>query len=254
MKVIILAGGFGTRISDINKDIPKPMLPIGNRPIIWHIMNYYTKFGFNDFVIALGYKSEIIKEYFYNYYYKNSNFTVNLNSGEIDLIESTKINWKVSLIETGINSLTGKRLMKLKKYINNKRFFLTYGDGLSNINIKQLLNFHIKNKKFATLSAVRPTARFGELKISNNKVVKFEEKPQITDGWINGGFFVFEPEFFNYLSNKNEMLEREPILRALKDKQLMSFKHNGFWQPMDTRRDYDSLNKLWNNKKAPWDI
>ena len=237
MKVVILAGGYGTRIADVSSDlIPKPMIPIGNKPIIWHIMNIFARFGYNDFVIALGYKSKIIREYFNN-----------------NIIENKESKWKIRLINTGLDSLTGTRLYKLRKHLSNERFFLTYGDGLSNININKLLNFHIKNKKKITMSAVRPPARFGEIYFKKNNVISFEEKPQIQNGWINGGFFVVEPGFLKFLnSKKNEMLERDPLKKAIKGNELTAYKHNSFWQCMDTKRDYDYLNLLWKQKKYLW--
>ena len=227
MKVVILCGGKGTRLAEETKLIPKPMVKIGNKPILIHIMNIYQKYGFNEFVLAVGYRGFVIE----NYLKKNKKF-------------------KVKIFKTGLNNLTGKRLFKLRNYLKNERFMLTYGDGVTNQNLKSLLNFHVKNKKIATLTAVRPPTRFGELSLNNKSTVnKFEEKPHINQGWINGGFFVFEPQIFNFLSNKNTMLEREPINKLVKKKQLAAYQYRGFWHCMDTMRDKILLNKIWRKKK-----
>jgi len=218
-KVVILAGGFGTRISDYNKTVPKPMITINNKPMLVHIMEHYAKYGFTDFYIALGYKGSVIKKYF-----KNHNFS-----------------WKINLIETGLKTMTGGRLKRLKKYLKSSTFFLTYGDGLSNINIKKLMDFHLKNKKMVTLSAVRPPARFGAIKLRGNLVKYFKEKSKMDEGWINGGFFVINPDFFNYIEGDQTFLEREPLEKITKKKQLAAYKHPGFWQCMDTKRDKDKL-------------
>ena len=233
MKTVILCGGLGSRLSEETKTKPKPMVKIGNDPILIHIMKIYQKYGFNNFILALGYKKNIIIDYFK----KNKNKE-----------------WDIEFVDTGKNSQTGNRLLKLKKkLIKEENFFLTYGDGLTNLNINKLLNFHKKNKKIATLTAVRPPARFGELKIQKAGLVrKFEEKNQINQGWINGGFFVFNKRIFNYLPKYQCMLEREPMVKLTKDKQLNALKHNGFWQCMDTLRDNNLLNKLWNSGKSKW--
>ena len=219
MKVVILAGGLGTRISEYTKTIPKPMVKINGKPIILRIMNYFAKAGHHDFYIALGYKGSVIKKYF-----KNHNFS-----------------WKINLIETGLKTMTGGRLKRLKKYLKSSTFFLTYGDGLSNINIKKLMDFHLKNKKMVTLSAVRPPARFGAIKLKGNLVKYFKEKSKMDEGWINGGFFVINPDFFNYIEGDQTFLEREPLEKITKKKQLAAYKHPGFWQCMDTKRDKDKL-------------
>ena len=229
MKVVILAGGKGTRISEYTKILPKPMIKIGTKPILEHIINYYIKFGFKDFIIASGYKHRIIKDYF-----KKKNFSA-----------------KINVIDTGVETLTGSRIKKLSSELK-ERFMLTYGDGLSNINLRKLLKFHIKNKKKITLTAVHPPARFGELSVVKNTVVNFEEKPQLQKGWINGGFFVVEPEFLNLIGNKNVMLERTPLKKAVKTKNLAAFKHAGFWFCMDTLRDKKVLDNLVKTKKSPW--
>ena len=227
MKVVILAGGFGTRIPEYTKTIPKPMVKIGKYPIIVHIMKHYEKFGFNNFYIALGYKSEVIKKYF-----KNANFK-----------------WKVNLIETGKTTMTGGRVKRLTKYLNNETFLMTYGDGVSNINLKKLLNFHKKNKKLVTMSAVRPPARFGALKLVGNEVKYFKEKSSLDEGWINGGFLVIEPKFLNYIKGDKTYLEKSPLEKCAKEKQLIAYKHKGFWQCMDTKRDKDNLEKIFRKKK-----
>jgi glucose-1-phosphate cytidylyltransferase len=229
MKVVILAGGKGTRISEYKGSVPKPMVLIGSKPILEHIINYYIKYGFKDFIIAAGYKYKIIKNYFKN----KKKFA------------------KINVINTGVKTLTGSRLKKLENKLKHT-FMLTYGDGLSNINLKKLLDFHKKNKKKITLTAVHPPARFGELFIAKGLVKKFEEKPQLQKGWINGGFFVVEPEFLKLIGNKNVMLERSPIAKAVKTKSLVAYKHNGFWFCMDTLRDKKVLDKMVKNNKCPW--
>ena len=228
MKVVILAGGLGTRISEYTKFIPKPMIKIKGLPILVHIMKHYAKFGFNEFYIALGYKGNVIKNYFKN----------------------TKFNWKVNLINTGKNTMTGGRLKKLKKYLKGKSFFLTYGDGLSDVNISKLLKFHKKNKKLVTVTAVRPPARFGALKLKGNFVSYFKEKSSMDEGWINGGFFVVSKKFLNFIKNDKTYLEREPLESASKLKQLCAYKHNGFWQCIDNKRDLISINNKIKEKKV----
>ena len=254
MKVLILAGGFGTRISEYTEMIPKPMIEIGELPMILHIMDIYSFYGHNDFYIALGYKGELIKEYFRDLSTIKKDFKINLETGDINFIKSESLkqrNWNITLVDTGLNSLTGRRVKLMKPYLENDTFFLTYGDGLTDINLDTLLEFHKKNEKILTISAVRPPARFGELEIFNNKVSEFKEKPQLHQGWINGGFFVAEPSFFDYIPNDNIMLEREPLEKLTNDNQLMAYKHDGFWQCMDTRRDKELLESLY-KKGAPW--
>ncbi|MDC0910281.1 glucose-1-phosphate cytidylyltransferase [Flavobacteriaceae bacterium] len=252
MKVIILAGGFGTRLSEFTELIPKPMVKVGDKPIIWHIMNHYANYGHNDFYLALGYLSEVIKKYFFSYQSLQSDFSVSLKSGDVNFFNSTSLDWKVNCIDTGQATLTGKRIKKLQKYISNEPFLLTYGDGLSNVNIEDLVKFHKSHNKMITMTAVRPKARFGELSIDGNKVVDFKEKPQMAEGWINGGFFVIEPKFFDIIGSENVMLERAPLEKAANMGELMVYKHDGFWQCMDSKRDYDYLNELWNNKDYKW--
>ena len=227
MKIVLLAGGFGTRLSEYTKTIPKPMIEVGGQPMLIHIMKQYAKYGFKDFYIALGYRGEVIKKFF------NKNF----------------FDWKINLIETGQNTMTGGRLKRLKKYVGKSTFMMTYGDGISNVNLDKLLQFHKKNKKLVTLTAVRPPARFGALKLKGNAVSYFKEKSKLDEGWINGGFFVMEPKFLKLIKDDNTYLEREPLEIVTKKKQLAAFRHEGFWQCMDTKRDKDNLNKIFKNKK-----
>ena len=226
MKVIILAGGLGTRLSGYTKSIPKPMINVGGKPIIIHIMKLYARYGFKDFYIALGYKGKIIKNFF----------------------KTNSFNWNINLIETGQNTMTGGRLKRLQKYVGKETFMMTYGDGLSNLNLKKLLKFHKKNKKLVTLTAVRPPARFGALKLKGSRVKYFKEKSKMDEGWINGGFFVMEPEFFKFIKNDGTYLEKEPLEKVCKKNQLSAYRHSGFWQCMDTKRDKDRLNKILNSK------
>lgn len=255
MKTIILCGGLGTRLAEETVVKPKPMVEIGDKPIMWHIMNWYNQFDYNDFVLALGYKGEYIKNYFLNYYSMQSDLKVNLKTGEVDYTEKNSVDWSINLIDTGLNSLTGGRLYNLKNFLNDEEtFMLTYGDGVANVNIKELVSFHKSHGKIATVTAVRPPARFGEMIFGeNNLVTEFAEKPQTTKGWINGGFFVFNKEIFNYL-DKGDMtiLERAPLENLAKDGQLKAFKHSGFWQCMDTIRDKNYLNEIWSQGEAPW--
>ena len=253
MKVVILAGGKGTRISEYTNVIPKPMVPIGNFPIIWHIMKIYAHYGFTDFVVALGYKSEVIKDYFIKFNALNSDFTVDLSNGKIEIHQNKSLDWKVTLVDTGQETMTGGRLKRLKNYLDGDTFMLTYGDGLADINIKDLLNFHLANKKLVTMTAVRPSARFGELELNSNLITSFKEKPQLKDGWINGGFFVMEKEFIDFIKDDTEMLERNPLEIVAKNNQLIAFKHKSFWQCMDNKRDLENLQKLWKDN-PPWII
>ena len=252
MKVIILAGGLGTRLSEYTDSIPKPMVMIGGKPILWHIMKTYAKFELKDFYIALGYKAKIIKEYFLNYRTLNSDFTVNLLSGSIDIHQEDTVDWIVNLIDTGLNSMTGGRVKKMQNLIGNETFLLTYGDAVADINISELIKFHRNHGKMVTVTAVRPEARFGELAIEKNVVTSFKEKPQTTKGWINGGYFVVEPEFFNLITGDNTILEKTPLEKAAQMGELMSYLHDGFWQCMDTKRDKELLEGLWEADNAPW--
>ena len=254
MKVLILAGGLGTRISEYTEKIPKPMVQISDLPILHHIMDIFSHYGHNDFYIALGYKGEVIKNYFKNFSLLNKDFKVNLENGEVEFLKENNLNkrkWNVTLVDTGLNSLTGRRVKLMQPYLENETFFLTYGDGVSDIDLEKLLKFHKDNKKTLTITAVRPQARFGELEIKDGLVIDFKEKPQLHQGWINGGFFVAEPRFFDYISDENIMLEREPLEKLTSIQELVAYKHDGFWQCMDTRRDKQFLEDLY-KKGAPW--
>jgi glucose-1-phosphate cytidylyltransferase len=251
VKVVILAGGLGTRLSEYTEAIPKPMVRIGNKPMLWHIMQRYAKFGHNDFLVALGYKSEVIKEYFLNYKILNSDFTIDLNNGSILSVNSDSVDWKVSLIETGTNTMTGGRVRRLRNNIGDETFLMTYGDGISDIDIDELITFHKTHGKLVTMSAVRPGARFGELELDGTRIISFEEKPQLHEGWINGGFFVMEPAFLDLIDDDETMLERAPLEKAARLGQLMAYRHEGFWQCMDTKRDLEALEALYKNR-APW--
>lgn len=251
MKVIILAGGFGSRLSEFTNVIPKPMVPIGGKPILWHIMNRYSKFGYKDFGVALGYKADIIKNYFANYKVVNSDFTVDLSSGKVESLNNSDVDWRITLIDTGLHTKTGGRIKQMKNHIENETFMMTYGDGIADIDIKKLLEFHRSHGKLVTMTAVRPSARFGELLLEGNTVIRFEEKPQLEEGWVNGGFFVIEPDFLEFIDGDQMMLEREPLEKAAELGQLMAYRHDGFWQCMDTKRDNELLEEMWANG-APW--
>ncbi len=252
MKVVILAGGFGTRLSEYTEAIPKPMVTIGGKPVLWHIMMSYAKYGYTDFNVALGYKAGIVKDYFLNYRAVNSDFSIDLDSGLLTTHQTSKVDWKVTLVDTGLNSMTGGRVKRMKDYIGNEPFMLTYGDGLADIDIASLVKFHGSHGKMVTVSAVHPGARFGELELNGNVVTSFNEKPQITEGWINGGYFVIEPEFLDFIDDDMTILEKDPLERAAEMGELISYKHTGFWQCMDTKRDRDSLEEMWNSGNPPW--
>jgi glucose-1-phosphate cytidylyltransferase len=251
MQVVILAGGFGTRISEHTELVPKPMLPVGGKPMLWHIMQWYAQFGHTEFVIALGYKEEVIRNYFLDFYMNSSDIEVNLQNGETTVLQSNQTDWTVRLISTGLNTMTGGRLKRLRSYIRDETFMFTYGDGVSNIDLHQLLRSHRESNSIATVSAVRPTARFGELKIAANKVLSFDEKPQIESGWINGGFMVLEPDVFDYIAGDETMFEREPLSRIADEGKLSAYLHDGFWQCIDTKREYDRLEEIYRDS-PPW--
>jgi len=257
MKVVILCGGRGTRLREETEFKPKPMIEIGERPILWHIMHIYAHHGFKDFILCLGYKGHMIKDYFLNYHALNNDFTVNLgshNSIQIHGVHEER-DWRVTLADTGNDSQTGTRVKKIEKYVDGDVFMLTYGDGLANINLKKLVEFHKSHGKVGTITGVHPSSRFGELVVSRNKVLSFHEKPQMGTGLINGGFFVFNRSFFRYLdSKKDQALELEPLENLAKDGELMIYPHDGFWQCVDTYRELEVLNNLWNTKKPPWVI
>jgi glucose-1-phosphate cytidylyltransferase len=254
MKVVILAGGLGSRISEESYLKPKPMIKVGNHPILIHIMEYYSKFGFNDFIICLGYKSEVIKEYFLNYKLHNSDVVFDFKKNQTTFLKQGKLDWKVSLIETGDNTMTGGRLKRISHLIDEDNFMMTYGDGLSNINLEKLINFHKKSNVLATVTAVQPTGRFGTLEVERNTnvVKKFIEKPKGDNGWVNGGYFVLNKKVFNYIGDDTTVWEDEPLSNLASEGKLKAFKHEGFWHPMDTLRDKNFLNELWKKNNAPW--
>ncbi len=251
MKTVILAGGLGTRLSEFTENLPKPMVQIGGKPILWHIMNRYAGFGNKDFVLALGYKGDMIKDYFINYRTLNSDFSIDLESGNVKTHISSQVDWRVSLVDTGLHTMTGGRLKRLVNHLGNETFFLTYGDGVANINFHELLEFHKSHGKMVTITAVRPNARFGEIQFGSKGTITFDEKPQLHDGWINGGFMVIEPQFLDIIAGDGTMLEREPFEELSRLGELVAFKHTGFWQCMDNKRDHEVLEELWKNN-APW--
>ena len=254
MKVVILAGGYGTRLSEETDIKPKPMIEIGGKPILWHIMKIYSSYGFNDFIICCGYKGYVIKEYFLNYYNHQNDFTIDLSNGNIDIHNINSEPWKITLVDTGINTLTGGRIKRVKKYINNETFMLTYGDGVSNVNISELIKFHKENNRLATITAVQPPGRFGALDINDTLVRKFIEKPSGDGAWINGGFFLLEPDIMDYIEGDLTIWEQEPLMMLSKKNQLSAYKHTGFWKPMDTLRDKIELENMWERKEAYWKI
>jgi len=255
MKVVILAGGLGTRLQEETEVRPKPMVEVGGRPILWHIMKIYAAHGYKEFVIALGYKGDSIKNYFLNYYYLRNSFSIRLENGCVDVHDGDREDWTVHLIDTGLETQTGGRIKRLAPWIGNETFMLTYGDGVASINITDLVAFHRKHRKLATVTAVRPPARFGGIKFdNNNQVAEFLEKPQIGEGWINGGFFVLEPHVLDYIYGNEMIFEREPLERLAKDGQLIAYRHDDFWQCMDTLRDVRLLQSLWESGKAPWKV
>lgn len=252
MKVVILAGGMGTRISEESHLKPKPMIEIGERPILWHIMKHYSRYGFNEFVIALGYKGEMIKQYFVDYYTLNHDFTISLDNGALQSVKHKQCEpWKVHLVDTGQFTMTGGRLKLLASIINEESFMMTYGDGVSDVNLDSLMNFHQENKGLVTLTAVRPPARFGALEFEGNKICNFKEKSTLHEGWINGGFFVINTAALNYIK-EDVMWEHDPMEKLAKDGELYAYKHDGFWQCMDTARDLSYLESLWKTGKASW--
>lgn len=255
MKVVILAGGFGSRLSEETSLKPKPMVEIGGMPILWHIMKIYSAHGFNEFIILCGYKGYMIKEYFANYYAHLSDMTIDLEKNTISYHKNKAEHWKITLVDTGLESMTGGRIKRVRDYLGEDPFFLTYGDGLSNVNIKDLLDFHQSHKGAITMTAVQPEGRFGSLQIGdNNEVVSFTEKPKGDGVWINGGFFVCEAKIFDYLENDATIFEKQPLEQLAQDGELFSFKHTDFWKPMDMLRDKMELEEMWKNDLAPWKI
>jgi len=256
MKVLLLAGGFGTRLSEETDVKPKPMVEIGGKPILWHIMKTYSHYGFNDFVILLGYKGYYIKEYFSNYFMHQSDITIDMSDGSMEIHNNSSEPWKVTLLDTGLDSMTGGRIKRSQEFIGKEPFMLTYGDGVSDINIKELLRFHKSHGKAMTMTSAQPEGRFGALDIrESGRVNAFKEKPKGDGGWINAGYFVCEPKVFDYILNGDvTIFEQEPLQNLAKDGEVYTYKHNGFWMPMDTLRDKHKLNELWDLKKAPWKV
>lgn len=256
MKVVILAGGFGTRISEESHLKPKPMIEIGGRPILWHIMKTYSHYGFNDFIVCLGYKAYCIKEYFAHYFLHEADVTFDFRTSNQQFVHNHYAEpWKVTLVNTGINTMTGGRVKRIQKYIGNEAFMLTYGDGVSNVDIRGLVDYHMAHGKLATVTSVQPSGRFGALDIAQENIVKgFQEKPQGDGNWINGGFFVLQPEVFDYIEDDSTIFERTPMEKLASNNELVAYKHYGFWQPMDTMRDKDYLEGLWKKTKAPWKL
>ena len=256
MKVLLLAGGFGTRLSEETDARPKPMVEIGGKPILWHIMKIYSHYGFNDFVILLGYKGYCIKEFFANYFLHRSDITIDIASGKMEILNNTSEPWRVTLLDTGLNSMTGARIKKARKIVGDNAFMLTYGDGVANIKIDDLLKFHSSHKKIVTMTSAQPDGRFGALEISDqDQVLQFKEKPKGDGSWINAGFFVCEPEVFDYIDDdESTVFEQEPLMRLAQNGEIFTYKHHGFWMPMDTLRDKNKLNEMWRENKAEWKI
>ena len=256
MKVVILAGGLGTRLSEETKLIPKPMVEIGGKPILWHIMKIYSYYGFNDFIILTGYKSHIIKDYFVNYYQRYSDITVDMINNSVEIHRTQTEPWKVTMLYTGENTMTGGRIKKAQKYIGNEPFLLTYGDGVSDVNIKSLINAHKNSNKIVTMTAVQPSGRFGALVIKDDNIItSFKEKPKGDESWINGGFFVCEPQVFDYINNDDSTIfERAPLEKLAETHQLNAYKHSGFWRAMDTLKDKNDLTEMWQTDTAPWAV
>jgi glucose-1-phosphate cytidylyltransferase len=256
MKVVILAGGFGTRISEESGIRPKPMVEIGGRPILWHILKIYSHYGLNDFVVCLGYKGEAIKDYFASYLLHSANVTFDLARNKIDVHENSAEPWRVTLIDTGENSMTGGRLRRVREYLDNETFCMTYGDGVSDVDISELIRFHRAQGVYATLTAAQPPGRFGAFSLAGNssKIATFHEKPEGDGAWVNSGFFVLEPNVFDYIDGDATVWEREPMERLANEGQLVAYKHNGFWQPMDSLRDKNVLERLWQSGNPPWRV
>lgn len=254
MKAVILAGGLGTRISEETGSKPKPMIEIGSNPILWHIMKIYSSFGVNDFVICCGYKGYMVKEYFANYFLHMSDVTFDMKNNKMEIHRKFAEPWNVTLVDTGIDTMTGGRLKRIKEYVDDKTFCFTYGDGVADVQIDKLIKFHNDNKTIATVTAVQPPGRFGTLDVKQDKIISFKEKPPGDGNWINGGYFVLEPSVFDYLKDDSTVWEREPLEKLAKDEQLSAYKHSGFWQPLDTLRDKNKLEDLWSKGNAPWKI
>lgn len=253
MKVVILAGGRGTRLAEETSVRPKPMVEVGRHPLLWHIMQIYAHHGFKDFLVACGYKGEVIKEYFNNFFILNSDYEIDLGSGDRRVVNEAGVDWKVGVVDTGTDTMTGGRILRLRPWLEERTFMVTYGDGVADIDLKELVAWHRDHGRLATVTAVRPPARFGGLDLEGDVVRNFTEKPQAGGGWINGGFFVFEPGVFDYLEDDDSILERDPLEHMARDGELMAFRHKGFWQPMDTLRDKLNLESMWEDG-APWKV
>ncbi|MBI4733712.1 MAG: glucose-1-phosphate cytidylyltransferase [Rubrobacteridae bacterium] len=255
MKVVILAGGYGTRISEETHLKPKPMVEIGDKPVLWHIMKLYGHYGFNEFVICLGYKGYLVKEYFYNYFLHNCDVTFDVRTQGMEIHQNAVEDWRITLVDTGLKTMTGGRIKRVEQYLDNKPFLLTYGDGISNVDIKSLVEYHKSHGKLATVTAVQPSGRFGAIQVDgDNNINSFQEKPVGDGGWINGGFFVLEPEVIKHIEGDNIFFEKEPLEALAGEGSLKAYKHIGFWQPMDTMRDKNQLEELWASGKAPWEV
>ena len=254
MKTVILAGGLGTRLAEETSRVPKPMVEIGGRPMLWHIMAIYAHYGFNDFVVACGYKGELVKEYFHNFALRNNDYRINLRDGSSELLGENSLDWTVSVVDTGMDTMTGGRLRRLRNFLGDEPFFLTYGDGVGNIDLHALLAFHRNHGKLATVTAVHPPSRFGALAIEGDRVEQFAEKVQTDAGWINGGFFVCEPAVLDLMVDDATVLEREPLEILARRGELHAYRHAGFWQPMDTLREKQLLERLWASGEAPWKV
>ena len=254
MKVVILAGGLGTRLSEETDLKPKPMVEIGGKPILWHIMKIYSHYGFNEFIICCGYKGYVIKEYFANYFLHQADLTIDLSKNDLAIHSSHAEPWKITLVDTGLNTMTGGRIKRVENYVGNETFMLTYGDGVSDVNIQNLYAFHKSHGKLATLTAVQPMGKFGSIEIKNSAIESFQEKPKGDGAWVNGGFFILEPEIFEYIDDDHTIWERKPLERLTNENQLMAFQHDGFWRPMDTLRDRMDLESMWNSDHCAWKL
>ena len=256
MKAVILAGGYGTRLSEETGIRPKPLVEIGDKPILWHIIKHLNHYGINDFIILCGYKGYLIKEYFYNYQLHNSDLKIDFKKGKVEILKKNNEKWNITIVDTGVDTMTGGRLLRVKNYLKNESSFLfTYGDGLSDVNINKLIKFHKNHKKLATVTSILPPGRFGSVQINDhNKVIKFNEKPEGDSGYINGGFFVLNKKVFDYISNDETIWEQEPLMNLSKKGELFAFKYRGFWQAMDTLREKKYLNELWRKNKALWKV
>ncbi len=255
MKTVLLAGGFGTRLSEYTEDIPKPMVPVGGLPMLWHIMSIYSHFGHDEFLLALGYKADYVKSFFVNYETLHSDFILDMATGKSRAVERPDVNWKLGLIDTGLNTMTGGRIKRLSSWLMDETFMATYGDGVSDVDIDALLEFHKSHGKLVTMTLARPAARFGIVEFEENGLVRsFQEKPLESAAYVNAGFFVMEPGFLEFIDGDDAILERDPLERAVAEGEVMAYVHNGFWRPMDTKRDVDDLNRMWDRDEAPWKL